>query len=80
MKTCSPLSAIPKYLHTNIKPIYTNANTGIVVIYIPPAVGSYKVDFFACFQLSFKVLYFILFAITSKSFTFIPIIYSYLNF
>ena len=47
-----------------MKPIYTNANTGIVVIYIPPPVGSYKVDFFACFQLSFKVLYFILFVIT----------------
>ena len=25
--------------------------------------GSYKFDFFVCFQLSFKVLYFILFAI-----------------
>ena len=62
-----------------MKPIYTNANTGQVVIYMhiyiymhisitpsfPPSLGSYKNDFFFFyFQLSFKGLYFLFCAIT----------------
>ena len=55
--TCSLLSTMPKYVHTNMKPIYTNANSGVVVIcmhiciYVhisippsfPPSLGSYIV-------------------------------------
>ena len=65
--TCSLLSTIPKYIHTNMEPIYTNAKTGVVVIYmeiyiymdisIPISfalsLGSYKVDFFGLFPINF---------------------------
>ena len=54
--TCLLLSTMPNYMHTNMKTIYTSANTGVMVIcmhtYIrvppsfPPPRGSYKVDFF----------------------------------
>ena len=30
--TCSLLWTTPKHIHTNMKPIYTNANSGVVVI------------------------------------------------
>ena len=30
--TCLLLSTMPKYIHTNMKSIYTNANSGMVVI------------------------------------------------
>ena len=53
--TCLLLSTMPKYIHTNMKAIYTNANTGVAVICIciymdisiphsfPPSLGSYIV-------------------------------------
>ena len=61
--TCLLLSTMPKYMHTNMKPIYTSANKGVMVIcmriYIsvppsfPPPLGSYKVDFFYLFPIKF---------------------------
>ena len=59
--TSSLLSAMPKYIHTDMEPIYTNAATRVMVIYmhisIPisftPSLGSYKVDFFGLFSINF---------------------------
>ena len=65
--TSSLLTAMPKYIHTDMEPIYTNAATRAMVIYmhiyiymhisIPisftPSLGSYKVDFFGLFSINF---------------------------
>ena len=65
--TCSLLSAMSKYIHTNMESISTNASTRVVVIYmhiyiymhisIPISfalsLGSYKVDFFGLFPINF---------------------------
>ena len=65
--TCLLLSTIPKCIYSNMEPIYTNVNTGVVVIFMqkfiymhksippsfPPSLGSYKVDFVCLFPIKF---------------------------
>ena len=105
--TCLFVNAMPKYIHSNINPVYTYTHTDVInmhmqtyiyinmciylfnkmnemnekespppfTIPIPPnlyptlprSVGSYKVDFFYYFQLSFEVLYFLFCAILNLS-------------